>query len=189
MRKTLIAALCVLFSVSSVRAWNDTGHMTVALIAWRQLDDAQRGRVAEILRQHPHYKLYLAADVPKGVVEEEWAFLLAAVWSDFVRPSRPGRADEIFKGPEITNFHRGEWHYVDYPWVPESERKTINPATLPARREPNAITAFEESMKTLQSADAKPEDKAVALTWICHLVGDIHQPLHACSMWSAQYPG
>jgi hypothetical protein len=28
----------------------------------------------------------------------------------------------------------------------------------------------------------------VALAWLVHLVGDIHQPLHACALYSADYP-
>ena len=28
----------------------------------------------------------------------------------------------------------------------------------------------------------------MALAWLEHLCGDIHQPLHACTMWSSQYP-
>src|SRR5688500_2729946 len=66
MRRVLILLLLVIFPIGSASAWNDTGHMTVALIAWRQLDDGERAKVAEILRQHPHYKLYLTADVPDG---------------------------------------------------------------------------------------------------------------------------
>jgi hypothetical protein len=176
-------------------AWNDTGHMTVALIAYRQLNDQQRQRVSEILRKHPHYELYLSARRPEGVREDEWAFLRGAVWSDFVRPARPGRAAsapaaevELFKGPEITRYDRSPWHYITIPWVPPSERKNFNPTTLPSRPTPNAAEALEENSKILADGSAKPEDRAVALTWMEHVTGDIHQPLHACSMWSSQYP-
>lgn len=169
-------------------AWNETGHMTVALIAYRQLSDTQKQKVAEILKAHPHYKLRLNAEVPEGVNADEWAFLKAATWPDFVRPSRPGSPEEFYKGPEITRFHQGPWHFVEYPYVPEKERKTIDPTTLPARKEPNVITALALNAKALAAADAKTEDRAVALAWIEHLVGDIHQPLHACTFYSAQYP-
>jgi hypothetical protein len=169
--------------------------MTVALIAYRQLSDHQRQRVADILRKHPHYEQYLSARRPDGVGEDEWAFLRGSVWSDWVRPARPRRAAsapsdevELFKGPEITRYDRGPWHYITIPWVPPRERGNINPTTLPSRPSPNAVDALEENSKILADAGAKPEDRAVALTWMEHVTGDIHQPLHACSMWSSQYP-
>ena len=175
-------------------AWNDTGHMTVAEIAWRQLNDAQRQRVGELLRRHPHYEIYLNNRRPDGVGEDEWAFLRGAIWSDWVRPARPGRPGattaevETFKGPEITRFDRGPWHYITVPWVPPAERANFNPTTLPSKPSPNGVDALEENARLLGDADAKAEDRAVALTWLEHVTGDIHQPLHACTMWSRQYP-
>jgi len=162
--------------------------MTVAEIAYRQLDDAQKQKVADILKQHPHYQLYLNAHLPEGVNADEWAFLRAAAWPDFVRPSRAGMPGELFKGPEITHFHQGPWHYIDYPYVPFFDRAKINATTLPSHTEPNILTALDGSLKQLTSADTKPEDRAVAMAWLEHLCGDIHQPLHACTMWSSQYP-
>ena len=32
-------------------------------------------------------------------------------------------------------------------------------------------------------------EKAVAMCWIMHLTGDIHQPLHATSLFTTEYPG
>src|SRR5215204_4896339 len=94
-------------------AWNEAGHSAIAMIAWRQLDERQRGQVGELLKHHPHYEKFLTREKPDGVDVNEWAFLRAAIWSDWVRPSRPGTPGETFKGPEITSFHRGDWHYVD----------------------------------------------------------------------------
>lgn len=188
--RRMICLSCLLLSIlfpTISFAWNDTGHMTVALIAYRQLSDHQKQQIAELLKAHPHYKLYLSAQVPKGVKEEEWAFIRAATWPDFVRPSRPGM-DEPYKNASVTHYHHGPWHYVDIPYVEDPEQSHIDPAKLQAKQEPNAISAFEENMKLLQSSDAKPEDKAIALAWVEHLVGDIHQPLHATSMYSIDHP-
>src|SRR5204862_7404486 len=123
-----------------------------------------------------------------------------SVWSDFVRPARPGRNGgrgasaagseevETFKGPEITRYDRAPWHYITIPWVAARERGNFNPTTLPSRPSPNAVDALEENSKILADANTKPEDRAVALAWMEHVTGDIHQPLHACTMWSTQYP-
>src|SRR4051812_5104589 len=187
-RRISFVLIAIIAFASSARAWNDTGHMTVALIAYRQLDDGQRAKVDAILKQHPHYQLYLSEHREQGVNEGEWAFMRASTWPDFVRPSRPGTPGELFKGPEITKFHQGPWHYVDIPWVAPFDRKMFNPTTLPSKQEPNVITALDLNAKALAAPDTKPDDRAVALAWIEHLVGDIHQPLHAVSMYSPMYP-
>jgi hypothetical protein len=33
-----------------------------------------------------------------------------------------------------------------------------------------------------------PERKAIALAWLFHLVGDIHQPLHTAQLFTVEYP-
>jgi S1/P1 Nuclease len=33
-----------------------------------------------------------------------------------------------------------------------------------------------------------PEPKAIALAWLFHLVGDIHQPLHTAQLFTFEYP-
>ena len=192
MKRTLIAASLVLplLFPHFAAAWNDTGHMTIALIAYRQLDQSQRQQVAQILKAHPHYQIYLSANRPDGVSEDEWAFVRAAAWPDFVRPSRPGASTnpELFKGPEITRYHQGPWHYMDIPFVPPGDRKAINPTTLPAENGPNILTAIEQNEKGLAAKGGKPEDRAVALAWVEHLIGDIHQPLHATMEISTAFP-
>src|SRR5688500_3860868 len=127
-----IVLLAMLAAPRAALAWNEAGHGAIALIAWRQLDESQRRQAGELLKHHPHYDKFLAARKPAGVDVHEWAFLRSAIWSDWVRPSRPGVDGELFKGPEITSFHRGEWHYVDKPWVVPHDQNKLDPATRPA---------------------------------------------------------
>lgn len=82
----LTFALCL-----PVSAWNDVGHRTVAELAWRQMSAAQRRAATELLEQHPHYKEMLTADLPKGISKDDWAFLSAAVWPDWVRDTWKGQ--------------------------------------------------------------------------------------------------
>ena len=192
-----LACVAIVLMARSARAWNEAGHMIVAEIAWRQLDAAQRREVSQLLRRHPHYEKYLAANRPPEVGEDQWAFLRAAVWSDWVRPARPGSEGELFKGPEITQYHRGPWHYVSTPWqMPASRRPstapataaaTTAPATLPAAQE-SVLTALESSARALADGNGDAAERAVALTWLMHLVGDIHQPLHAVTMYAHDLP-
>ena len=184
-------AVVVALGPRTLLAWNEAGHGVVALIAWQQLDAQQRRQVGELLKHHPHYEKYLAARTPNGVDVNESAFMKAAVWPDWVRPARPGSEGELYKGPEITSFHRGEWHYISTPWVVPQDRTKVDPATRPAATQPateNVLTALEANAKILADASAKPADRAVALCWIMHMVGDIHQPLHAIAMYSQDFP-
>ena len=185
MRKWIVSVVAVVLGIapSMALAWNSTGHATVALIAYRELSDAQRKQIAQILKSHPHYQQLLLANKPADVDEGEWAFLRAASWPDMVRPARQG---DRYKSPAITHYHRGPWHYIDIPFVVGDFKM---PATHPSTRpEENAVTALKANLAIFASAESKPEDRAVALAWIEHLVGDIHQPLHAVSLYSEKFP-
>ncbi len=177
---TASLAMAVFLLAPVARAWNSTGHMVSALIAYRQLDDAQRKQLGEILKHHPHYHQLLLEDKPENVSAGEWAFLKAATWPDLVRPPRPG---DHFKSPAITRYHHGAWHYIDIPYVLGSGR--FAPTTEPT---PNAVIELKANLKMLSNVNAKPEDRAVALCWVEHLVGDLHQPLHCVSLYSEKYP-
>jgi S1/P1 Nuclease len=63
------------------------------------------------------------------------------------------------------------WHYV-----------TLNGLTYDhAPPEGDAIEALARFSKTLQDPSASRADKQLALRFVVHLVGDLHQPLHAGS--------
>ncbi|WAT17724.1 S1/P1 nuclease [Aurantiacibacter sp. MUD11] len=64
------------------------------------------------------------------------------------------------------------FHYVTLP-----EGRTADMLEHPP--EGDAATALEQFTATLRNPDASQEDKALALRFIVHLVGDLHQPLHA----------
>jgi hypothetical protein len=101
------AALVFFFAVAAPAfAWNDKGHMVSARLAWRKLSQGQRSKVIEILKKHPHYNEYLSAKQPKGFSADEWVFLRAATWPDWVRTHHKAE------------YHHGPWHYINYPFVP-----------------------------------------------------------------------
>jgi hypothetical protein len=172
-------------------AWHQAGHMTIARIAYHELDDGQKARIARILKAHPHYARYLTQERPEGVPEHEWAFLRASVWPDWVRPQRADPrpdADEI-----VRKYHRGAWHYINLRFIPPGQDVAIPPNTpapdYDARGEPgHVLTALKKCMTILWAEDMPDEAKAVYLCWLLHLVGDIHQPLHCTTLISEQFP-
>jgi hypothetical protein len=76
----------------------------------------------------------------------------------------------------------GAWHYTDIPYfngIPEQDIEVD---------ETNVVNAISK-LKTLL-ADPKPDDDVASYQLRCliHYVGDIHQPLHATSMYSEEFP-
>src|SRR5271155_5961394 len=98
MRKSALTLAVFVLSLALPRpatAWHQDGHFAISRIAWKELSPRQIIEITRILKTHPHYDVYLAADCPKGLSEAEWVFARASTWSDWVRdPFGPGLAAE-----------------------------------------------------------------------------------------------
>lgn len=167
--------------------WVGTGHKMVAMIVWDELTPAAKAKAIEILKQHPRYEKDLLAGLPPGSDEasaERHAFVVAATWPDLVKsPSNPMHF--------VAN--HPQWHYIDLPYHPEGGSDDYKPqrpqAGDPSKSEPrDVVEALAKNVGDLRDAAIPAPDKAIALCWILHLGGDIHQPLHAIQMFSAQFP-
>src|SRR5271169_467286 len=169
--KKLVAVLALALLPAPVLAWNEHGHMVVARLAWNQLSADQRAKVVAILKNHPHYADYLAARKPEGFTEDEWVFMRAATWPDWVRGKR--------------DHDRPTWHYINYPIIPPGSAVEAADHEPPAKQENivNQLAVCIEKIKT-----GTDEEKAVYMTWLFHLVGDIHQPLHCTAVYSERFP-
>ncbi|MDT7934554.1 MAG: S1/P1 nuclease [Sphingomonadaceae bacterium] len=86
----------------------------------------------------------------------------ASTWPDFMR-SDPSAFWQKDASP---------FHYVTVP-----PGKTY--AEVGAPPEGDAVTALKHFAATVRDPRAKPADKALALRFIIHIVGDLHQPFHA----------
>jgi S1/P1 Nuclease len=98
-------------------------------------------------------------------------FMQASRWADDIRSQDKAQ-------------NRLSWHYVNLPFKPEEQ-----PANVQVR-EPelvNVLTAMAENESVVNNEN-NPERKAIALAWLVHLVGDIHQPLHAVQLFTVEYP-
>lgn len=182
--RVFIIPLCILlFLAPPAKAWNAVGHSLVAKIAFARLLPEERQKVIDILKQHPHYNSYLSDNVPAGVDEQEWVFMRAAIWSDWVRPPRNfmGKPEEH----AVHKFHRSTWHYINYPYTKGQADLTLG---SPLKQEFNIAQQIPLSVK-LAKKDAGPDagaaadvtaeqNRAVRTCWVFHLVGDIHQPCH-----------
>ena len=187
-RFAVIALLLV--GLPPVRAWGwvGTGHKIIAMIVLDELTPAARAKAIQIHKQHPRFEKDLLAGLPAGSDEsaaERHAFAVAATWPDLVRSQ---------SHPMHFAANHPQWHYIDLPYRPEGDAAGPTPATGPAEAErphqepADIVEALTLNSKTLQDPTTGDADKAIALCWILHLGGDIHQPLHAVQMFSKQFP-
>jgi hypothetical protein len=190
-RTSCLLLLVVCLAPANALAWNALGHRTVAEIAWRQLDPATRQSIADLLRRHPRFDKDFASKMDDRSLsgskadEDHWIFLQAATWPDLIRKEK--------------DYDHPEWHYISIPmYLDQSDEQAVsrtfrpNLATIYKPGTPveklNAIQALDFVRGTVQS-NAAPEVKAVAVCWLLHLVGDLHQPLHCNELVSAnQFP-
>ena len=193
----MVVFVAALGSVGSVWAWNDAGHLIVARIAWERLNESQRAKVVTLLQAHPHRDELLLKNRPGEVTDDEWMFIRAAVWCDHVRPPRNYPREQVATHP-IYKFHRGPWHYVNYPYKAGQSQSAL-PAQPISGEGPNATNILEQldlSMQVLtREAASDPgrdadvtdaQNKAVRLCWLFHLIGDLHQPLHTATLVDEQ---
>src|SRR6185295_6812220 len=151
---------------STASAWNIPGHMVTASVAYQILREEKPtaiGAVRAILEQHPWYAERWREHLEKipEAERDEFLFMLAARWPDDIRTR--DRAQ-----------HRGPWHYTNFPFKPAGQPDSVT--TKPP--EPvNILTALALNEK-LANTEADAGRRAVALAWLFHLVGDVHQPLH-----------
>lgn len=172
MMRYALALLVVAGIVSPAPAWNAKAHMVVARLAWKELSDTDRGKIVKILTKHPHFTEYLKDNRPSNIPEDEWVFMRAATWSDWVRGGPPERR----------KYHRAAEHFINIPFVDPPMS-----ATPPKPPEVTIVTALAKHKMAAIGA-SNQTDLAVDVTWVFHLVGDIHQPLHCAALFGAEFP-
>ncbi len=174
-------------AAAPARAWDDFGHMTVAAVAWQDLSAAAREQATQLLRLNPDYLRWVDGVDPKD--QDLVAFLKAATWADAIKREpgylddgeRPdGAAADQNAGYADLNEHR-DWHFVDIPFTPDG-------AALPPVPAPNVATRIGDLRRALADRALPAAVRSYDLTWLLHLVGDIHQPLHAVSRFTQQLP-
>jgi hypothetical protein len=172
-------------------AWNALGHKTVCEIAWRQLDTENRQEIVDTLRRHPRFDDDFAKKMPADVdgadkaTQDRWIFQQAGVWPDLARG---------LKGEARKQFDRPSWHYVNVPiYLDRSDRRALAPLNINTsdhypnnldESDWNILQAIKHCQAVLRDKRTPPAERAVAYCWLFHLVGDSHQPLHSCALFS-----
>ena len=176
-------------------AWNPRGHMMVAAVAYSKLKPAVKGRVQTILLLNPDRPNWVAM-IPAGTSpanKKKMLFMIAATWPDRIkgnaayhddgpdggnRPPTDGTAD---RNTGFDDFARHKyWHFVDQPF--STDGTTLAPVPTPNAQ--TQILAF----RTVLASTNQDTLKAYDLSWLLHLVGDVHQPLHCTARFSSDLP-
>jgi hypothetical protein len=187
--KRLFTALCLVFLTltRTASAWNSAGHMMIAAVAYEKLTPVARARVTRLLQLNPDYPKWVSRASREN--RDEVAFVIAATWADEIksepdyendgeRPSSPDAARNIGYADHLQHRY---WHFIDLPFSPD--HTPLKPPAVP-----NAQTQIASFRKTLTSANASDELKSYDLVWLLHLVGDVHQPLHATTRFTRWQP-
>lgn len=178
-RCSALLAAVFLFALP-VRAWNSYGHEVVAAIAWEQLTPAARAEAVRLLASAPGDSSLPSLRPAQGdPASRDRAFFLAAShWADLVRDeSQPQRRE---------TYHHSPWHYVNFFWEQRSG-KPFERADMPIA-EVNVMTQLAQLSADLADPAKSDAERGLALAWLLHLVGDVHQPLHTSGRVTASEP-
>lgn len=130
-------------------AWGQNGHRVIGQIAQNHLSSQAAAQVRSLL--------------PESSLAE------VSTWADEMR-SNPS---DMWQGMH-------HWHYINLnkpaDFSPAAYR--IN-ADTPHKEINDIYAAMLKSIAVLKSANSPAEDKAFHLKLLTHMVGDIHQPMHA----------
>jgi hypothetical protein len=166
--KAIVAALALpilAIAPEFAFAWGDDGHKTVALIAQQCLTPTARNAVNAIL----------AADsdnlTPHDIASE-------ATWADKYRDEN-NRHDHY---QETQNWHFTDIE-IDSPDLTSAcfGRQPLRAGTLASNGPPQAcaVDKIEQFAAELADHNTDAEERVMALKFILHFVGDLHQPLHS----------
>lgn len=172
----VVLAWLLIMPPSSLLAWSEGGHQIVGYLAFDAMDAQSQTRLLAILKSHPKFATDFRTDLSEPKAVGRFMLGTAAYWPDVAR--------------DYAEYNRPNWHYQPGPAliignpanVPASPGPLPVDATL-ATRDLHIEQAIELCRKTLRDA-ASDSDKAIAICWLAHLVGDAHQPCHAGSLYA-----
>lgn len=152
-------------------AWNAAGHRIIARIAWLELSPDARTQIGDLLVRHPDFERWTTRAKSTDMAD---AFIEASTWPDDIRGDERFHDDDDGAAtkpspafPDASRHRR--WHYLDLPL--EGGANTSDGEL--DRQLPRLLQILAHSHK--------PADRAYALPWVIHLLGDAHQPLHVAS--------
>jgi hypothetical protein len=197
-RSAVLAGLvCVWCLVATpARAWNETGHMVVAYLAYKHLTPQARQTVDRLLTLNPDVEAWKATLPPNWTDESRKlaAFMYAATWPDVIKAkdgyisdgdhngNRPPPGPDASRNIGYADKNRHQyWHFIDVPF--STDGSAVEPPP-----EPNGMTQLAIITEALKNPASSDDLRSYDLIWTAHIVGDLHQPLHTVSRFSKAHP-
>jgi hypothetical protein len=160
----LSLAACVVAAPRPAAAWGDEGHQLIGLIAYKLLDPTVRSKVDAML----------AADRDPSTPPD---FVSRTTWADKYRDAARNQGGST--GTE-------KWHFTNieladgnvdaacryHPALPSGTLASAGPVAC-------SVDKIEQFTAELADPSTAPSEKLLALKFLLHLVGDLHQPLHS----------
>ncbi len=159
---------------ASALAWHDTGHMIVAQVAYLRLTPAAKARVDALLIPPPNRRPLItlcAGYYTPETCEKTYDPVQIAVWMD------------DFRGDSLNSVY-DTWHYIDFRPIWDGIPERTNVGAEPE----NVLSRIYWATNVLRKGTNSNKTDAETLGFLYHLVGDVHQPLHAATRYSAANP-
>lgn len=151
-RRLLCALLLLAFAASPASAWWEYGHETVARIAYLNVSGSTREEIDRLLRQGR------LLDTPTCPVR---TIALASYWPDCIKT-----LGERFS-------YASPWHYQNVDICRPFDQ------AAPCR-DGNCVSAqIERNVRLLADRRLPTRERLMALAFLVHFMGDLHQPMHA----------
>lgn len=148
-----LLALLALFTIASpAAAWWEYGHETVAKIAMSQVQPRSRAEILALLKKQAVLE---TPTCPARTIEQ------ASIWPDCIK-TLGDRFSYVFS-----------WHFQDVEPCKPFDVKSVC-------ANGNCVSVqIARAQRMLADRKLPPRDRLMALAFLVHFVGDIHQPLHA----------
>ena len=148
----LLVFAALLCATSPAAAYWEYGHETVARIAWEQMRPDTRRAVASLLKDGA---LLETPTCPVRTIEQ------ASVWADCIKPLGDRFA------------YAYSWHYQNVDVCKPFDLK--GPC-----KDGNCVSAqIERNARLIADIHVPRRERLMALAFLVHFVGDLHQPMHA----------
>jgi len=164
---TILVGIIVLFPTRWLYAWGDAGHKVIGVIAYSRLTPIVKRKVDTLL----------AADKDDLTAED---FVSRTTWADKYRESDRQTTKIRYEATR-------KWHFADidiktgdidgacehHPKLPRGTPASAGPANN------CVIDKIEQFIVELRNPFIAKPEKILALKFLMHFIGDLHQPLHA----------
>jgi len=145
-------ALLLALAPAPALAWWEYGHETVATIAWLNVNPRTRAEIDRLLRRA---RLLDTPTCPARTIEQ------ASIWPDCIKTL----------GDRFS--YASPWHYQNVDVCRPFDQAS-------ACRDGNCVSAqIERNLRLLADRSLPLRERIFALAFVVHLVGDLHQPMHA----------